>query len=259
MMLACRNKLCSKKQGISSQLLPQLDKRDTMAIKYTWTTRLICGKCNCIHYHCGYCEGNHNGFQVLLRSNLSNHHRQCHGKDNQILSNKDHLKNTFTNDRAYKKQRLKYGHHSNNTIKEKKMQSQAVSDNASKCSSIASSLIAIASSGISSARLLFYEKNAILQLLLAKFSSELTRYQRNDFCKILSLINKKYDHNKESKAIKSNMQLKLNLPTTDAEIRSTYLSKKSNIEKFANTNSEMHLEPFPCYDTFLYKRLFDIW
>ena len=30
MMLACRNKLCSKKKGISSQLLSQLDKKDQL-------------------------------------------------------------------------------------------------------------------------------------------------------------------------------------------------------------------------------------
>ena len=82
MMLACRNKLCSKKQGISSQLLPQLDEKDIMTIKYAWTTRLICGKCNCIYYHYGYCENNQNGFQVLLRPDLSNHDRQYHGNDN---------------------------------------------------------------------------------------------------------------------------------------------------------------------------------
>jgi hypothetical protein len=74
---------------------------------------------------------------------------------------------------------------------------QVDSRNSGDSSSTASSLIASASCGITSACSFIDEKDALLQLLMAKFSSELTRYQRNNFYKILSLINNKYDPNKE--------------------------------------------------------------
>ena len=55
-------------------------------------------------------------------------------------------------------------------------------------SSNASSLVANATCGTISAQYYLHKEDTLLQLLLAKFSNGLTRYQRSEFCEILNLI-----------------------------------------------------------------------
>ena len=68
-------------------------------------------------------------------------------------------------------------------------------------------------------------------MLIARFSSELTRYQRKDFSNILNLINKKYNLNADYNHTSNSEKLTLSLPTTDADIRSMYLSGRHSVVK----------------------------
>ena len=54
------------------------------------------------------------------------------------------------------------------------------------------------------------------------------RYQRKDFGNILKLINKKHNLNDDFNQTNSGEKLMLNLPTTDADIRSMYLSGRQS-------------------------------
>ena len=69
----------------------------------------------------------------------------------------------------------------------------------------------------------------VLYLLLAKFSSDLTRYQRNDLCNIFNLITKKLKQNDNSRARNENTNLILNLPASGADIGTMYLSGNQSI------------------------------
>ena len=68
-------------------------------------------------------------------------------------------------------------------------------------------------------------------MLITRFSLELTRYQRKDFSNILNLINKKYNLNADYNHTYKGENLTLSLPTTDADIRSMYLSGRHSVVK----------------------------
>ena len=71
--------------------------------------------------------------------------------------------------------------------------------------------------------------DTLLQLLLAKFLSQLTRYQRQNFCDILQLLKKCHQRTILNQDKTDINNIILNTPRTDAEIRNIYLSDKKSI------------------------------
>ena len=98
--------------------------------------------------------------------------------------------------------------------------------------SLTLSLVAQSYCGNVNGESLIRKDDALLQILLARFTSHLTRYQRHDFGNILHLLQNHYRDSKKSD--NSNLRkdnLRLTIPICDSAIRKMYLCGKNSIMK----------------------------
>ena len=97
--------------------------------------------------------------------------------------------------------------------------------------SSASSLVAMANCGTRSVESYISRNDIILHILLARFMSKISRYQRHDLCEILKLIKKRYCNSNTNGCDIINDEIVIDIPTDDASIRKRYLTGKNSIIK----------------------------
>ena len=111
---------------------------------------------------------------------------------------------------------------SNQSVLSKKSTASDISSNKSSITS-ASSLVALANCGTESMDCYISNEDTILHMLLARFTSKLSRYQRHDLCEIFKLLQNKYSKTSNEKRDVDNKEIELDIPTTDASIWKQYL------------------------------------
>ena len=94
-----------------------------------------------------------------------------------------------------------------------------------------SSLVAKANCGTESIQRLISNEDTMLHILLARFTSKISRYQRHDLCEIINLIKKKYSYTESDSNSSSICNISLDLPVNDACMRQTYLTGSNSIMK----------------------------
>ena len=195
MNLYCGNKLCAQQNGVHEELKEIIEQDNKTISKYSWSQTLICPRYECTFFKCDQCMMEKKFHQPTLKHELWRHHKLHHNNE------------TDDSSRNNKKKRILLTSKEDNNLSSKKV--KYITNDISECHSIvtnvtnpdeslsctkqnsvksnAMSIIAQSNCGNISEETIIKKDDALLQLLLARFTSRLTRYQRHNFCNILRI------------------------------------------------------------------------
>ena len=249
MNLFCKNPLCIHR-NIDRIILCCNQTVDSLIItKYSWAKEYSCGSCNSKFYLCSICNNEHQSRKLLIKSQLYRH-AKLHQRTEQTSKRKSKpifnvkekknkictLQNVVTKKPSYTVINVDDSRNessvplSNQSVLSKKSTASDISSNKSSITS-ASSLVALANCGTESMDCYISNEDTMLHMLLARFTSKLSRYQRHDLCEIFKLLQNKYSITSNEKRDVDDKEIELDIPTTDASIRKQYLTGKDSIIK----------------------------
>ena len=239
----CKNVLCIERNK-QANLLTAKTIPHKMISKYPWSQEFQCDLCHAKYYACSICYKHHQSNKLFLKGQLYRH-AACHNVNATNDNKRKHCHFISESIKKYRNDMNSIDNERNlndgvtsECIKTEKRELLVTKTNASDVSvnstsvESASSLVAKANCGTGLLQPLISNEDTMLHILLARFTSKITRYQRHDLCEIINLIKKKYSiRNNETSDYSGIQNISLDLPINDACIRQTYLTGSNSIMK----------------------------